>query len=203
MKPRLREISAREHNPRTSDWPSDAEIPDFLIGPPKPAAVLVPLAWFEDAWHVVYIRRAVSDRDHHSGQVAFPGGRLEPQDRTSENAALREAHEEIGLHRPAACVLGRLPAYLTITNYRVVPVVATIDWPCAFNLAEDEVSRVFTIPVNWLADASNYELRPRDRVIPGKPVKVVYYRRYDGELLWGATARMTLSLLDALVFDAQ
>ncbi len=171
------------------------------MGPPKPAAVLVPLAWFEGAWHVVYIRRAVSARDHHSGQVAFPGGRLEPADRTAERAALREAHEEIGLHPRATSVLGRLPAYLTITNYRVIPVVATIDWPYAFDLAEDEVSRVFTIPVAWLADAGNYELRPRDRVIPGKPVHVIYYRHYDGELLWGATARMTLSLLDALVFD--
>lgn len=201
MRLRLREIAARVHNPRTSDWPSDAEVPDFLIGPPKPAAVLVPLAWFEEAWHVVFIRRAVSDRDHHSGQVAFPGGRLEPVDRTLEQAALREAHEEIGLHPRATRVLGRLPAYLTITNYRVTPFVATIDWPYAFELAEDEVSRVFTIPLDWLADRGNYELRPRERVIPGKPVKVVYYRRYDGEVLWGATARMTLSLLDALELE--
>ncbi|MDH3712731.1 MAG: CoA pyrophosphatase [Gammaproteobacteria bacterium] len=201
MKPRLREIALREKKPRSSDWPSDAHIPDFLIGPPKPAAVLVPLAWFEDAWHVVYIRRAISDRDHHSGQVAFPGGRVEAQDKTSENAALREAHEEIGLQPRSACVLGRLPAYHTITNYRVVPVVATIDWPYVFDLAEDEVGRVFTIPLDWLADTSNYEVRPRDKVIPGKPVTVVYYRHYDGELLWGATARITLSLLDALVFD--
>lgn len=201
MKPRLRELAATERNPRTSDWPSDAEIPDFLIGPPKPAAVLVPLAWFDAAWHVVYIRRALSERDHHSGQVAFPGGRFEADDETSENTAMREAHEEIGLHPQAVSVLGRLPAYLTITNYRVEPVVATIDWPYSFALAEDEVSRVFTIPVDWLANAQNYELRPRERVIPGKPVSVVYYQRYDGELLWGATARMTLSLLQALEFE--
>lgn len=201
MKPRLREFALPGHKPRTSDWPSHADIPDFLIGPPKPAAVLVPLAWFEDAWHVVYIRRAVSKRDHHSGQVAFPGGRVEAQDETSETAALREAHEEIGLHPRSIRVLGRLPAYHTITNYRVVPVVATIDWPYAFDLAEDEVGRVFTIPLDWLADTGNYEMRPRDKVIPGKPVTVVYYRHYDGELLWGATARMTLSLIDALVFD--
>ena len=68
-------------------------------------------------------------------------------------------------------------------------------------LAADEVSRVFTIPVDWLANQDNYELRPRERVIPGKPVSVVYYQHYDGELLWGATARMTLSLLETLVFE--
>lgn len=201
MKPRLRAVPRREYEQGQSDWPVDTAVPDFLIGPPKPAAVLVPLARFDDAWHVVYIRRAHSDRDHHSGQVAFPGGRFEPPDATLERTALREAHEEIGLHPRAVNVLGRLRSYLTITNYRVTPVVATIDWPCAFELAHDEVSRVFTIPFDWLSQPDNYELRPRDQVVPGKPVSVVYYRRFDGELLWGATARMTLSLLDALVLE--
>jgi len=198
--PRLITLSGSQA-PGTADIPADVTAPPQLVGPPKPAAVLVALAEVRHEWHVLYIRRARNERDHHSGQVAFPGGRFETGDGTLERAALREAHEEIGLDPGVAHVIGSLTPYLTITNYRVTPFVCTIPWPYRFVPAPDEVDRVFTIPLPWLADSDNHELRPRQPPVPGKAVNVVYFRRYDGELLWGATARMTLSLLAALRID--
>jgi hypothetical protein len=77
-------------------------------------------------------------------------------------------------------------------------VVGVIPWPYLFRLAVDEVSRVFTIPLQWLAEPANYELRERILPDPYPPVSVIYYRPYDGEVLWGASARFTLALIDAL-----
>ncbi len=190
--------AAPESYRQRSDWPRSAEVPAFLIGPARPAAVLAALTRVGDEWHVVYIRRARNERDHHSGQVAFPGGRYEHEDGSLERAALREAHEEIGLEPRAVKLLGRLAPYQTITNYLVTPVVGTVPAGYPFEAAADEVGRVFTIPLRWLSDPANYSLKPRKPALAGRPVDVVYYRRYDGELLWGATARMTLALIAAL-----
>jgi 8-oxo-dGTP pyrophosphatase MutT (NUDIX family) len=116
--------------------------------------------------------------------------------------ALRESYEEIGLKPQDVRILGRLQDYLTITNYRVTPVVGVIPWPYELHPAEVEVSRVFTIPLDWLAQPENYAERPRQLPAPYAPAKVVYYEPYDGEVLWGASARMTLNLVRALAMEA-
>jgi 8-oxo-dGTP pyrophosphatase MutT (NUDIX family) len=169
----------------------------FLIEHPKPAAVLIPLLSNGSGWHVLLTRRH-SDLPEHSGQVAFPGGRADPEDISPEQTALREADEEIGLKPQDVHLLGRLQDYLTITNYRVTPVVGVIPWPYKLQPAEAEVSRVFTIPMEWLAQPGNYEERLRQLPAPYEPAKVVYFHPYDGEVLWGASARMTLNLVRAL-----
>lgn len=92
---------------------------------PKCAAVLIPLAWFENEWHLLYTRRT-NKVESHKGQVSFPGGACDPGEETPEQTALREAEEEIGVRPQDVRVLGRLAPMVTITSFRVTPVVGIV-----------------------------------------------------------------------------
>jgi 8-oxo-dGTP pyrophosphatase MutT (NUDIX family) len=162
----------------------------------RPAAVLIPLCRQDENWCLLLTRR--TDTVHsHKGQVSFPGGAAEPQDTSPEETALREAQEEIGLIGEDVQVLGRLATRPTISNFLVTPVVARISWPASFRLSPDEVSRVFTIPLDWLANGAHWEERPRSTP-NGYFEHVIFYQPYDSEVLWGASARITHDLLRVL-----
>lgn len=177
------------------------DLPQMTPAPPKPAAVLIPLLRSSGEWLALLTRRN-SRLPEHSGQVSFPGGRVDPTDRSVEDTALREAHEEIGLHPQDVHLIGRLREYRTITNYLVTPIVGTLPWPYPLKPAADEVSRVFTIPLTWMADSRNHEERQRELPSPFGPAKVIFFQPYDGEVLWGASARIMLDLLLALTDPA-
>jgi len=162
-----------------------------------PAAVLVPLYQEEGRWHILFTRRTESVESHR-GQVSFPGGRIEAEDAGPEHAALRETQEEIGLSPEKVEVLGTLDALMTVTQFLVTPVVGVIPWPCEFELNNVEVASVFGVDLDWLADPTNHEVRQREPLVPGPSVPVYYFRPYMHEVIWGATARITLDLLDAL-----
>jgi 8-oxo-dGTP pyrophosphatase MutT (NUDIX family) len=159
----------------------------------KCAAVLLPLLKQDNEWHLLFTRR--TERvDSHKGQVSFPGGACDEGEATPEETALREANEEIGIHPNTVHVLGRLLNMITITSFRVTPVVGVIEWPTVLRVGQNEVERVFTIPLNWLAKVSNrweFTMNGRNR-------SLIAYHPYDGELLWGATARMTVDFLRIL-----
>jgi 8-oxo-dGTP pyrophosphatase MutT (NUDIX family) len=160
---------------------------------PKCAAVLIPLAWFENEWHLLYTRRT-NKVESHKGQVSFPGGACDPGEETPEQTALREAEEEIGVRPQDVRVLGRLAPMVTITSFRVTPVVGIVQWPYAFRVENAEVARVFTMPLTWLADKDNrWEFK-----LPGRENGLIVYHPYDGELLWGATAMMTDFFMEVL-----
>lgn len=171
---------------------------DLFAGPPRPAAVLIPMTWVDDQWHLLFIRRTTTMVEH-SGQVAFPGGRLDHEDKDATAGALREAHEEVGLAPGDVTVLGNLPPILTISNFLITPVVGSFPWPYTFRLAEVEVSRIFTIPLSWLADPANHKIIPRQLPNGLGQVSTVYFEPYDGELLWGVTAKITLILMHAIL----
>jgi 8-oxo-dGTP pyrophosphatase MutT (NUDIX family) len=196
------EIAARLAQTNGGDplapYPEFAFPPGFFKEPPRPAAVLIPLLRQDRGWHVLFTRRN-ANLPEHSGQVAFPGGRADPEDADIHATALREAYEEIGLLPQDVRVLGNLPQFHTITNYYVTPVVGTIPWPYPLQLEENEVSRAFTIPLAWLADPANHEARTRNLPSPNPPVSVIYFHPYDGEVLWGASARFTLTFLERLI----
>ncbi len=174
--------------------PEFSEQPMFGIERPmRQAAVLVPLVEYEDQWHLLFTRRA-DTVEHHKGQVSFPGGSTDPGDRSPEDTALREAEEEIGIRPSDVRILGRLGTMVTITNFHVTPVVGVVPWPYSFKVHTVEVARVFTIPLTWLADKNNYH----DFVRRETGRSVIAYYPYDGEMLWGATARMMVSFLAAL-----
>jgi len=192
---RLAEIAGQIHPP--SD-PLRPALPHLMLrGQPKPASVLVPLLQVDNDWHILLTRRT-DTLNEHSGQVAFPGGRAELGDSSLEDTALREAREEIGLEPTQAHILGRLDSFITITNYVLTPVVGRILWPFPIRLEENEVQRVFTIPLHWLADPANHEIRPRPLPPPFPDIPVIYFRPYDGENLWGVSAQITLNLLRVL-----
>jgi 8-oxo-dGTP pyrophosphatase MutT (NUDIX family) len=191
---RLAEALQQTGDVNATEYP---DLPEYLGHSPVPAAVLMPLFRKENGWNLLFIRRTV-DQHEHSNQVAFPGGRADSQDATVEQTALREAEEEIGLQPGKVQVLGRMRTYITVTHDRVTPVVGVIPWPYPFRLASKEVSRIFTIPLAWLADPENHEVRMRALPEPFAKIPVVYFNPYDGEVLWGASALFTLALLEIL-----
>lgn len=164
---------------------------------PQPAAVLVPLYMHDASWHVLYTLRTELV-DVHRGQVSFPGGRIEPGDIGPEQTALRETEEEIGVRPEDVRILGTLDPLLTVTQFRVEPVVATIPWPYPLHLNAREVSLAFGVPLDWLSDPTNVEVHFREPVVDGPAIPVHFFRPYEGHVIWGATARITLSLLDVL-----
>ncbi len=186
-----RKLFEAEQNAVDSDGYAEIPVkPETLL---KCAAVLVPLTYVKDEWHILFTRR--TDRvESHKGQVSFPGGACDDDETTPEQTALREAEEEIGMNRADVKVLGRLSRLITISSFQVSPIVGVIPWPYAFRVAGVEVARVFTIPLLWLANRNNYwefSLRESER-------SLIAYHPYDGELLWGATARMTVNFLKTL-----
>jgi len=164
---------------------------------PIPAAVLIPLLRKNKLWHILFTRRN-QNLPEHSGQVAFPGGRCDLEDINPETTALREAKEEIGIQPEDVKVIGKLQNFLTVTNYCVTPIVGVIPWPYQFYLSKVEVSRVFTIPLNWLANPKNYYIRERTLPQTHGKISVIYFHEYEGEILWGASARFILNLVEIL-----
>ncbi len=175
----------------------------FFPQPPAPAAVLVPLYRHRNSWRLLFIRRADHPGDRHGGQVAFPGGRVEPEDLDAVAAALREAQEEVGLAPSQVRVLGSLGAYRTVSNFLVTPVVGLIPWPLALAPDPGEVSRIFGIPLAWLGQPGRHRLRVRTLGVNEAKIPVAYFEPYEGEVLWGVSARITLGLLAALEYPSQ
>ena len=193
------EIQARLKAAYSPELLPESPYPEGMLDSnPQLAAVLILFLQKEDGWHLLFIRRTEMPNDRHSGQVAFPGGRCDPLDPDVEAAALREAQEEVGVDPADVRILGRVQDMLTITNYRVSPIVGTIPWPYKFTPQAEEVDRIFSIPLEWLADPKNYEVKMRGLQILGRDIPVIYFDKYVGELLWGASARITILLLEAL-----
>jgi len=166
----------------------------------RQAAVLMPLVRTADEWHLLFIRRAANDNDRHSGQIAFPGGATEAGDGSATDTALRETKEEIGLSADRIKVIAELDAYYTISHYKVTPVVGIVQWPSNLNLETSEVARAFLIPIPWLRNSENYTMRARSELDKesAKRHPIIVYNEFDGETLWGATARMTMNFFKSL-----
>ncbi len=172
--------------------------PESLSSRKREAAVMIPFLRIENAWHILFIRRTQNEGDRHSGQVAFAGGKREPGDDDLLATALRETEEEVGIVADDVEVLGHIRHHHTISEFEVRPYVGLVKWPYPLKLDGIEVARAFTMPLAWLAERSNYRFESRQHPDAKRPWPVIYYENYDGEMLWGATARMMLSLIDLL-----
>ncbi len=166
-------------------------IPDGVVT--KPAAVLVPIVLRENGPTVLLTQRH-ADLSKHAGQIAFPGGRLDPGE-TAVQAALREAHEETGLAPEFVQPLGYLDGYLTITQYIVTPVVALVREGFELQAQPDEVDDIFEVPLSFLMDVNNRQTQSRE----WKGMTRHFYVFPHGErYIWGATAGMIKNLYDRL-----
>lgn len=177
---------------RTQLQNSIAEFPDV---PPeeKMAAVLVPLLKKDGEWSLLFTRRADNLVDHR-GEVSFPGGAVEKMDHDFVATALRETWEEIGLPPDKITILGSLHAFHTVSGYFLKPVIGVMDWPVDVRNNPGEVARTFCIPIRWLSNQNNWDDRPR-KLQNGETVSVIHYHLYEGEILWGITARITHELI--------
>lgn len=167
----------------------------FPASPPyTPAAVLIGLVGRGDDFGVVLTLRPET-MARHAGQVAFPGGRVDPQDASPLAAALREAREEVGINPDTADVLGRADPYLTSTGYVVAPYVALL--PGDFEPVPEphEVAAVFETPLSFLMDPVNHERHERSY---NGVLRAYYAMPHNGRYIWGATAGIIKSLYDRL-----
>ena len=159
------------------------------------AAVLVPLFLpaHSTETHVVLTRRR-SDLRRHAGEIAFPGGRRDPEDIDLTETALREAEEEIGLPRTAVGVLGELPAISTfVTNYLIHPIVGAIPPGLRWELSPREVDAVLELPLDALGESRKRTTMERR----GFSFETDVYE-LDGHFVWGATARILDNLIQRL-----
>ncbi|WP_374307063.1 CoA pyrophosphatase [Methylocella sp.] len=160
----------------------------------RAAAVLIGLVAHEDGVGVLLTRRSATLRVH-AGQIAFPGGRIEPEDAGPVGAALREAREEIGLDPSRVEPLGFLAPYVTGTGFRVAPVVARIVPPLELDLNPHEVESVFEAPFAFLMDAANHSIDTREF---GGRLRRFHAMAYGEHYIWGATAGMLRNLYERL-----
>jgi 8-oxo-dGTP pyrophosphatase MutT (NUDIX family) len=158
---------------------------------PVAAAVLVPLIDRPDGLTVLLTQRA-SQMAKHAAQISFPGGRLEDSDADMASAALREAHEEIGLDPSHVSVFGYLPDHLVISGFRVTPVLSLVTPPFSLTLNPAEVAEVFEVPISHVFDTQNHKARLR-RV--GDEDILLYDIPWQGHSIWGATAGMLLTFV--------
>ncbi len=170
----------------------DGSIPE---GEFRLAAVLVPLYVADGSVHVVLTQRTDNVRTHQ-GQVSFPGGGFEPSDATLRETALREAHEEVGLDPDDVEILGVLEDLPTaVSSFRIRPFVGVIPHPYEFVHHAMEVAYVFAPKLELFADESKRETQVRER--DGQRFEIYYYD-VNGAIVWGATARMLVRLIEVL-----
>ena len=150
----------------------------------RDAAVLIPVVDYPDGASLILTKRTEALRSH-SGQVAFPGGRIDDTDPSPEFAALRETEEEIGIAPHLVEVIGRMPDYIAGSGFRIAPILGIVQPGFVLDINPDEVDAVFEVPLSFLMDARNHTQDSRE----WNGLMWKYYDMpYDGQRIWGVTA---------------
>lgn len=154
------------------------------------AGVLVPLVERPQGLSVLLTKRA-SGLKHHPGQIAFPGGKVDKTDADVTAAALREAHEEVGLDPALVTVLGTMPIHETVTGFAVTPILGHISAAFTPIVEVGEVEEAFFVPLDHLLNIGNYSVQQRRWLGQWRSFHTVPWGPY---YIWGATACMLRSL---------
>lgn len=160
----------------------------------RPAAVLVPLIDRPGRMSVLLTQRT-PHLSAHAGQIAFPGGRIEPEDADAVAAALRETEEEIGLPRDHVRVIGRLDTYVTGTGFEITPVVGLVRAPFPLAIDPAEVAESFEVPLAFILDPANRRQMTR---MHGERLRSFFAFPFGNYYIWGATAGMLVNLAEVL-----
>jgi 8-oxo-dGTP pyrophosphatase MutT (NUDIX family) len=159
----------------------------------KPAAVLIPV--IDRKVPTVLFTIRTQDLSSHAGQVAFPGGKIDPGDNSPVAAALREACEEIGLTAALIEPIGYLDLYLTFSGFRILPAVARVRPDFTLTLNPHEVTETFEVPLDFLMSPENHQRRSRE----WKGIERQYYAMPFGDrYIWGITAGIVRNLYDRI-----
>lgn len=190
-------LSARLLREPPSVSPAEELVPDWdpqkpFSRPPVPAAVLIALVRRPEGHTILYTERS-PDLRAHSGQVAFPGGKVDSSDVSIAATALREANEEVGMVPGDATILGYMPTYFTGTNYLITPVVAEVTPSGPFVPNPGEVHSVFEVPLSRILDSTAYGTFRISRA--GKE-HTTWQIDHDGHTIWGITANLTRKFRD-------
>lgn len=162
--------------------------------PLKPAAVLILVINQSETPTVLFTQRTAHLTDH-AGQISFPGGRVEADDRDPEHTALREAEEETGVDASRIEIIGRIPQYTTGTGYLITPVVGWMEPPVSYRPDPTEVEECFEVPLSFLIDIDNHHLETA--MYKGR-MRSYYALPYGRRYIWGATAGMLVTLTRVL-----
>jgi 8-oxo-dGTP pyrophosphatase MutT (NUDIX family) len=173
----------------SGDWDLHPDPDRVIPAALTPAAVLVAVT--REAEPQLLLTRRHADMRRHPGQIAFPGGRVDPDDRDAVATALREAEEEVALPRDAVELLGTLSAYETGTGYAITPVVGLVSPGLAFTPQASEVAEIFHVPLAFVLDPANQAVRSGEW--QGRERRF-YSIRYAGYDIWGATAGILVNL---------
>jgi len=160
----------------------------------RAAAVLFPFYWKNEEPWVLFTQRNAELR-HHSGQVSFPGGGYESQDKNIRHTALRETHEEIGVSRDRVELWGFLDGLPSISGFHVTPFVGAIDDVHDLKLDHNEVARAFGVPFRFFQDDAN---RVKNHVKTPFGRRHYYVFDYKGDVIWGLTAQIIVQLVDRI-----
>lgn len=168
--------------------------PLFVHDRLRDAAVLIPVVDHGGEASVILTKRAEKLRSH-SGQIAFPGGRLDPTDPTPEDAALRETEEEIGLTADYIEIVGRMPDYVSGSGFRIVPVLSVVRPGFLLTLNQDEVDDAFEVPLGFLMNPANHN---RESRVWQDKERFFYTMPFDDRYIWGVTAGIIRTLYERL-----
>jgi 8-oxo-dGTP pyrophosphatase MutT (NUDIX family) len=190
---------ARRSTPAGSDDDGDhrfnPELRELILGAKlRDAAVLVPVVDHKDGATLILTKRTEKLR-HHSGQIAFPGGGIDLEDASAEDAALRETEEEIGLDRGFIEIVGRMPDYVSGSGFRVAPILSVVRPGFVLTLNEDEVEDVFEVPLAFLMDPANHA--HKSRIWQGRE-RHFYEMPYGDRHIWGLTAGILRTIYERL-----
>jgi 8-oxo-dGTP pyrophosphatase MutT (NUDIX family) len=160
---------------------------------PVPAAVLVTIILGEQP--SVLLTKRTAHLKRHAGQISFPGGRIDPEDASPEAAALREAHEEVGLPPNAVELCGRLTSHITGTGYVITPILAVLPKALTWQLSPHEVEAIFELPMRVVLDP---EAPRQERRQVGEKWRSFWVWPHPDHYIWGATAAILVQLAQKL-----
>lgn len=158
------------------------------------AAVLVPLFQKDGNCHLLFTRRS-QEVKYHKGEISFPGGVVDEEDKELINTALREANEEIGLKESDVQIIGVLDDIVTITEFIVTPIVGLFPYPYPFKVSQAEIAELIEVPLVSLLDEDCFSER---EIFRGGQREIVFAYQYGNHIIWGATARILNQFLDLI-----